>query len=531
MRSRAIPLAGGIALCGTLGLGLLLWPHARAGGQPPANVRVPMQGYAQLPAVQLPSDSELAADLADAIDFRQRETFDRIHDAWDPGELVEHATMTQLAIDRGIFGKDALFTVGDELFEYEFRPENGLGNGLIGRDRTNSGALPRPNMRRVHKDSFGGPDSHSCATCHSKGGPDGAGTNTQNALLHGDGVSSARADERNPPHVLGMGPVQALAHEMSLELQAQMSQAAIQARDSGASVQVTLQSKGISFGVARVEPDGTDDRSGVDGITPDLIVRPFGWKGHQPTIRAMAEESFRIHQGLVSMRIQRMVQNGEPIDKKTYGDGPWYDIDRDGVSMELDSGMLTTMVAYLAQLEVPEIQPPRDSTTVDLFARGSTIFASVGCNDCHRRMLPLKNPVIEVRPQQPEYADREPLLINVATDGEHPKIEPQNLLRTAYNVELFSDLKRHDMGRALATPRAVQGVPASVFLTRPLWGLADTAPYLHDGRAPTVHDAIRLHGGEGQAARDAYLALPERDRAALRVFLLSLGRQPKLFVP
>jgi CxxC motif-containing protein (DUF1111 family) len=98
-------------------------------------------------------------------------------------------------------------------------------------------------------------------------------------------------------------------------------------------------------------------------------------------------------------------------------------------------------------------------------------------------------------------------------------------------VHLFSDLKRHDMGPALATRSAQGTIPASVFLTRSLWGLADTAPYLHDGRAPTVHDAIVLHGGEASAARDAYLKLDEKDRAGVRVYLASLSRQPKLFVP
>ena len=79
---------------------------------------------------------------------------------------------------------------------------------------------------------------------------------------------------------------------------------------------------------------------------------------------------------------------------------------------------------------------------------------------------------------------------------------------------------------------APQGtIPASVFLTRPLWGLAETAPYLHDGRAPTVHDAIGLHGGEATAARDAYVGLDEKERAPVRVFLTSLAREPKLFVP
>src|SRR5207244_4179373 len=87
---------------------------------------------------------------------------------------------------------------------------------------------------------------------------------------------------------------------------------------------------------------------------------------------------------------------------------------------------------------------------------------------------------------------------------------------TSYLVHLFSDLKRHDMGAGLATPAPQGKIPARVFLTRPLWGLAVTAPYLHDGRAPTVHEAIVLHGGEATKARDAYLALDEPARASVR---------------
>jgi len=98
-------------------------------------------------------------------------------------------------------------------------------------------------------------------------------------------------------------------------------------------------------------------------------------------------------------------------------------------------------------------------------------------------------------------------------------------------VRLFSDLKRHDMGSALASPAPQGTIPARMFLTRSLWGLAETAPYLHDGRAPTLHDAIVLHGGEAAKSRDAYLALAEPARASVRVFLASLSREPKLFVP
>ena len=67
-------------------------------------------------------------------------------------------------------------------------------------------------------------------------------------------------------------------------------------------------------------------------------------------------------------------------------------------------------------------------------------------------------------------------------------------------------------------------IPPSYFLTRPLWGLADSAPYLHDGRALTLHDAIRLHGGEAKDVRDAYMSLTPTRQRALQVFLYSLTR-------
>jgi CxxC motif-containing protein (DUF1111 family) len=201
------------------------------------------------------------------------------------------------------------------------------------------------------------------------------------------------------------------------------------------------------------------------------------------------------------------------------------------VTIELDEGMLTTMVVYLSQLEAPVIRPPRTGLLADHFARGDAFFREAGCDACHRPALALENPVLEIRPRSARAAEVEPIRVDVSADGEHPKIEPRNARRTAFDVRLFSDLKRHDMGPGLATPHAQGGIPPSVFLTRPLWGLAFTAPYLHDGRAPTLDDAIRLHGGEAAASRDRYLAGTPADRAALRVFLLSLTREPKLAIP
>jgi CxxC motif-containing protein (DUF1111 family) len=176
------------------------------------------------------------------------------------------------------------------------------------------------------------------------------------------------------------------------------------------------------------------------------------------------------------------------------------------------------------------MRPPTDPGLVDLWAVGGRRFDEIGCAGCHVPTLELEDTKLDAR--QDADPTRATFIIDVAKDGDGPKIEPKYAGdKTPYLVHLFSDLKRHDMGPALASPSPQGKIPAQVFLTRPLWGLAETAPYLHDGRAPTVHDAIVLHGGEATAARDAYLALDQQGRASIRVFLASLSRQPKLFVP
>lgn len=477
---------------------------------------------------RLPDDAALLAQIEAAVDFRVRAEFTRQLDAEYPGDLLEDAQTPQEALRQGALGLDALFAVGDDLFEYAFRPGQGLGNDLAGFDLAGHG--PMPNMRRVHAGDFGGPDAFSCAGCHFKGGPDGSGTNTQNAFFRGDGDSTKSADERNPPHVLGLGPVAALAREMTAELQATRDDALADARERREPVRRRLRTKGVAFGHITALPDGMADVSEVEGVDPDLVVRPFGWKGHQASLRGIVEESFRVHMGLVSANIQERVRDGL-LSPDLYGDGEWSDIDKDGTIIEIDDGMVTTMVVYLAQLQVPLVQPPQAPLLLDAFAQGRGLFERVGCASCHRPVMVLEDPLLVTRPDQPRFMDDEPVVVDVARDGVHPKPAARTLLEEAFEVELFSDLKRHDMGPALRTPTIQRGVPPTVFLTRSLWGLAETAPYLHDGRAPTVHDAIVLHGGEARDARDAYRELTSEEQGALRVFLLALSRQPELFVP
>jgi hypothetical protein len=473
----------------------------------------------------IPDDAFLRDQLEDAVDLRRREDFDRVLDARDPGELVEHATLSEAALDRRTLGIDALFIIGDELFGYLFRPENGWGTG--GTDRTAIDYTPR--LRRVHDGQAGGPDAFGCFSCHFKGGPDGAGTQTQNAFMRGDGERIVAADQRNPPHLLGLGPIECLAREMTAELKAQASGAAERAKGEGRAIEQPLSAKGIAFGRVTARPDGSLDTGAVEGVDADLTIRPFGWKGHQATIRDIAEESFHVHQALLSTRIQLAIADGS-LPSAPYGKGKWFDVDEDGVSYEIHAGMMTTMVGYLSQLEAPVVRPPRDPGLVDAWARGRSTFEAIGCAGCHVPTLELRDAKLDAR--LPAAEGLPAFVIDVAKDGDGPKIEPKYAREgTPYLVNLFSDLKRHDMGDGLATRAAQRKIPSRMFLTRPLWGLAETAPYLHDGRAPTVHDAIVLHGGEATGTREAYLALDDSGRAGVRVFLLSLSRQPKLFVP
>ena len=58
--------------------------------------------------------------------------------------------------------------------------------------------------------------------------------------------------------------------------------------------------------------------------------------------------------------------------------------------------------------------------------------------------------------------------------------------------------------------------------TAPLWGVRASAPYLHDGRAGTVDQAIRAHDGEAAQVRDRYRQLTPTAQRQLLEFVDTL---------
>lgn len=459
------------------------------------------------PFGEAPSDAEIASLVEGAVVLADRERAEELLEARDQGEDSEHIVLRQADIDQKLYEYNTLprlFRFGDALFAHEFRAEDGYGDS------------PLPQLRRVHKGVRGGLDTFSCAGCHSVGGADGAGALTQNAFLGGDGDRFDTTNVRNAPHALGLGFVQLLGVEMTAELAALREKALSDAAKAGQPVTAPLWSKGVEFGKLVAFPDGHVDTQDVEGIDADLVVRPFGWKGEIARLRRFIEEAARVHFGVQAHTLALQYEKNPDVEH--LGPGPnWWDPDNDGKTYELQEGILTAGGVYLSMLEAPVVVPPFSPALKARWSSGEALFEKVGCGSCHRRTLTLESTMWT---ELPDTTGGEGITLDLAVDGDSPRSGP--------SVELFSDLKRHDMGEELADPHdSPSGLPRAVFLTRPLWGLAETPPYLHDGRAPTIPAAILAHGGEAKWSREDFAKLTPSEQADLHIFLLSLSRYPK----
>ena len=95
-------------------------------------------------------------------------------------------------------------------------------------------------------------------------------------------------------------------------------------------------------------------------------------------------------------------------------------------------------------------------------------------------------------------------------------------------IHPYTDLLLHDMGEALADGRPDFQAGPRDWRTPPLWGIGlservnGSNALLHDGRARGLTEANLWHGGEAEAAREAFRAMSHSDRAALVRFIESI---------
>jgi hypothetical protein len=431
-----------------------------------------------------------------------------------PGEAPKlgPVRITQADITGGGLTLDDIRKEGLKIFSSNFNKHDGYGDGPENlADTTSPGGRPTLQDNGTFL-RINGLDSQSCMECHSVGSSDtapftfaigGVGGSNNNALFQsteidvddslGLGYAFYNGRYINPPFLFGAGGVELLAKEMTTDMRAIRRRA-----HANPNVIFPLVTKGVSFGELSYDFFSQSYvTSGIEGVDDDLVVRPFGRKGDNATVRQFDVGALQFHLGM------------QPVEAV----GAGVDSDNDGVTDEILIGELSALHIFNTNLE----RPVEDALDPDGIA-GSILFGTLGCSTCHVPFLDTISPVLtysfpenHVSPKQNTFYAVDLLTSPAGFDANGGG---------GVRARLFSDLKRHDMGPDLAETFG-SSIDAE-FVTARLWGIADTAPYLHDGRALTLTEAISQHGGEAQTVRDAFVALPDADKISLLTFLRSL---------
>jgi CxxC motif-containing protein (DUF1111 family) len=230
--------------------------------------------------------------------------------------------------------------------------------------------------------------------------------------------------------------------------------------------------------VAAADPDDLDG----DGISgrPNLawdeeaqasLIGRFGHKASVPRLIEQVAGAFSNDMGLTN----RIFPDVDP-------NAPLQDVNDKQL---VDSGF------HLATLAVPGAAE-RDGEA----EHGRVLFDELGCASCHT----------------PTHVTGKHEIFQLSNQRIHP----------------YTDLLLHDVGDRLTDTREDFLASGLEWRTPPLWGIglaqliAPATTFLHDGRARTLAEAIMWHGGEADAAKQAFRRASKADRDALLAFLATL---------
>ncbi|TQV65970.1 carbohydrate-binding protein [Exilibacterium tricleocarpae] len=356
-------------------------------------------------------------------------------------------------------GRAPVAGLGEPLDRWVFKVGDANGN-------------PHPDLGRVLQ-----PGANAGAV--SEGTPSIAFFSEENGLRKPNyqftGVTPDTFSARIAPQLNGMGLLEAIPEEAILAL----------ADENDAD------GDGISGRVQKV----------IDPVTGDTRLGRFGYKAAASSVKHQIAAAFNTDMGVMTSVLPNPDCGANQTDCGSAG-------------TELGDEHLDNLVKYVSLLGV---RPQRDYNDPQVI-QGKSIFRNIGCVGCHTETH--------------------------QTSAFHPLAELRN-----QTIHPYTDLLLHDMGPGLADNLGEGEASGAEWRTAPLWGLGLAAcvtggvagnrgwdafgldgreyctphhSYLHDGRARSIDEAIRWHGGEGEASKQAYEQLSAGDRAALLAFLNSL---------
>jgi CxxC motif-containing protein (DUF1111 family) len=249
----------------------------------------------------------------------------------------------------------------------------------------------------------------------------------------------------------------------------------------------------------------------ASGVGPSNFVGRFGWKCQEATLLAFSGDAYLNEMGITNRYFT--------TDVAPYAFGNQPASQAALVAAEPLGYSLATPETPTTQLTPTTLQDlptnpllAESSTNKDDIARFTDFMELIGPPP----PLPLSQQALE---GQNLFTQIDCVACHKASMQTGPSIVSVAL--AFKNVPLYSDLLLHDMGK-LGDGIVQAQAGAEEMRTAPLWGLRARAPYLHDGRAPTVMQAILLHDGEASIIVKRFSNLQDSQQQAIIAFLNSI---------
>ncbi|MBX6314624.1 MAG: c-type cytochrome [Isosphaeraceae bacterium] len=211
-------------------------------------------------------------------------------------------------------------------------------------------------------------------------------------------------------------------------------------------------------------------------VLPDGRVGKFGWKAQFATLEDFVAAACANEIGLGNPRMDQAK--------------PWVRAGYPDVERDLDREQFRSLVAFVDTLPRPSEVLPDDPAGRAQAERGKALFGSIGCAACHR-----------------------------------PEIDGVAGLYSDFLLHRLTDPGEGGYGgrkQSVEIPLPEEHPRPEEWKTPPLWGVADSAPYFHDGQSPTLKDAILRHHGDAEVVTETYRGLPNQDQEAILAFLKTL---------